>query len=666
MRHSFLFTIVLLPILTACVVPAEDDDTVLLDLDNSDATYRQIISLQNERDEEALLVYLASDTATHRYLAARAFGSFPEIGKAARDSLISRLNDPAREVRLIAAYALGQSGLPVVSPALTAAFDRSGSQLDVNAAILQAAGKTADRTMAEQLAAITTYSAKDTLLSAARAWGIFYAALRGHRSASSDAVMVDLINDRTYDLSTRYPAAYYLQRIVVDIDPDRVSELETTLRTTTDAVIAMGILRALGHSGKPSARLALLTRLERNKDWRERVEIIHALAGFDYATVRESILDLIRDRHPLVSRTAADFLVAHGAESDAPLYVRLAEDPALADRSIALYRAANRHLSPYLNDYRDHLIASLKRKYASTTDAYERAEVILALAEFPWNYRLLMSYYQDAGLPVVRTAIVEGLRLIGNRDDFDTYFAKTGTRVRSELAMFFRERILEREEGPAYQAAAALRSGAATFRTNYSDLGWLDTSLTGFALPRQIETYTEVFNAANALKGVDLPLPAQASPKLSPADWALLEKYGDRMVKLELPDGTVNVRLYPTLAPATVSSFIKLVRQGYYDNKVFHRVVPNFVAQGGGPRGDGFGSENFILPTETPPIHYDRAGLLGMASAGKDTEGVQFYITHRPTPHLDGKYTIFGEVVSGQEVVDLLVPGSRITKIHID
>ena len=104
---------------------------------------------------------------------------------------------------------------------------------------------------------------------------------------------------------------------------------------------------------------------------------------------------------------------------------------------------------------------------------------------------------------------------------------------------------------------------------------------------------------------------------------------------------------------------------GYYDGKVFHRVVPNFVAQGGGPLGDGFGSESYAIRTETPGIRWDRAGLVGMASAGKDTEGVQFFITHRPTPHLDGNYTIFGQVTEGQDVVDRITVGTVIEEVTI-
>ena len=97
---------------------------------------------------------------------------------------------------------------------------------------------------------------------------------------------------------------------------------------------------------------------------------------------------------------------------------------------------------------------------------------------------------------------------------------------------------------------------------------------------------------------------------------------------------------------------------------IFHRVVPNFVVQGGDPRGDGWGGPGYALRTEISTLHFE-AGSLGMASAGKDTEGSQFFITHSPQPHLDGRYTVFGKVVAGMEIVEGLQIGDGILAVEI-
>jgi len=106
-------------------------------------------------------------------------------------------------------------------------------------------------------------------------------------------------------------------------------------------------------------------------------------------------------------------------------------------------------------------------------------------------------------------------------------------------------------------------------------------------------------------------------------------------------------------------SILRLVRGGFYRGLTFHRVVPNFVVQGGDPRGDGWGGPGYTLRSEFSTVRYGR-GTVGMASAGKDTEGSQFFITHSPQPHLDGRYTVVGRVLRGMDVVDALRVGDRI------
>jgi cyclophilin family peptidyl-prolyl cis-trans isomerase len=102
-----------------------------------------------------------------------------------------------------------------------------------------------------------------------------------------------------------------------------------------------------------------------------------------------------------------------------------------------------------------------------------------------------------------------------------------------------------------------------------------------------------------------------------------------------------------------------LVRKKFYDGLTFHRIVPNFVVQGGDPRGDGWGGPGFALRSEFGMGHYER-GTVGIASSGKDTEGSQFFVTHSHQPHLDGRYTIIGTVTAGMEVIDRLQIGDRI------
>jgi cyclophilin family peptidyl-prolyl cis-trans isomerase len=143
---------------------------------------------------------------------------------------------------------------------------------------------------------------------------------------------------------------------------------------------------------------------------------------------------------------------------------------------------------------------------------------------------------------------------------------------------------------------------------------------------------------------------------------------------LQTSKGDIRIRLFAQEAPRTVNNFVFLANQGFYDGVTFHRVIENFMAQGGDPTGVGSGGPGYQFEDETSNgLRFDRAGLLAMANAGPNTNGSQFFITFVPTPHLDGRHTIFGEVIQGEEVLSQLnrrqpgdaQPGDTIERVDI-
>ena len=147
-------------------------------------------------------------------------------------------------------------------------------------------------------------------------------------------------------------------------------------------------------------------------------------------------------------------------------------------------------------------------------------------------------------------------------------------------------------------------------------------------------------------------------------DWNFLQQHPDSSLALiKTNKGLIKIDLNFEAAPLSVYNFTKLAEANFYDNKTFHRVVPNFVIQGGCPRGDGFGSSDNTIRSEFSQVYYDDEGYIGMASAGPHTESTQWFITHSPTPHLDGRYTIFGKVIEGMDVVHAILPGDQIQDI---
>ena len=131
--------------------------------------------------------------------------------------------------------------------------------------------------------------------------------------------------------------------------------------------------------------------------------------------------------------------------------------------------------------------------------------------------------------------------------------------------------------------------------------------------------------------------------------------------------GDIHVTLFPVEAPLTVANFVNLAQRGYYDGLKFHRVLANFMIQGGDPAGSGSGGPGYQFADEfSPSLRHNSAGTLSMANAGPKTNGSQFFITHVPTPHLDVAHTIFGKVSSGQEGVDAIAQDDVMTTIVIE
>jgi len=156
------------------------------------------------------------------------------------------------------------------------------------------------------------------------------------------------------------------------------------------------------------------------------------------------------------------------------------------------------------------------------------------------------------------------------------------------------------------------------------------------------------------------PMPALTDDTLAP--FRPRTRPATALVKTEI--GEIELRLHTGLAPGTVDSFVTLARRGFYNGLAFHRVVADFVVQGGDPRGDGWGGPGYTLRCENNPRPYV-TGTVGMALAGKDTGGSQWFITHSAQPHLLGTYTVFAQVARGQEIVDTLVPSDRILSIEV-
>lgn len=170
-------------------------------------------------------------------------------------------------------------------------------------------------------------------------------------------------------------------------------------------------------------------------------------------------------------------------------------------------------------------------------------------------------------------------------------------------------------------------------------------------------------NEGLAKAAVPVPLRTDLQPELFIPDTIYIQNEPIDAI-IETEKGDILIELLPEAAPVTVSNFIHLASNAYYNNLTFHRVISDFVVQGGDPRGDGWGGPGYSIPCEYNDLPFER-GTIGMATAGKDTGGSQFFICHSEQPHLNRRYTVFAKVINGMDVVDKIEINDKINKIVI-
>ncbi len=639
----------------------------------ADPVQRQIATAQDERNIAALLPFLTAANPAHRAAAAEAFGSVQ--APAAVPALLPLLRDAAPPVRRAAAYALGQTA---DSAAVDSLRVRMLQEPDgqVRRTVQEALGRCVSRRSVAELWRVPVLT--DTARAAALAAGLQRLAVRGLMTPEAVRRTVGLLSQfLNLPNGPRLAAATALARSRgLDADLARLA-LPALLRLAAKdryfavrsaAAVALGRVAALPavpntqdpktNHPQPAAQAALVRLATHDADARVRVVALRALPvqPVFYAASRAAVFAALADARPGVALTAAEWLLAHGRGETGPALAARADQLAAWRPRAVLLAAGLRLASPASAASQ---IEALQRRYKAAPTAYEKGFLLQALGEAPAAFGFVRVETQAAGQPVVAGYGLAALLAMRR----NPAFAPAQVPVFEET---LRQALAGGDLAQVTAAAEALADTALAPRPQPADLAALRAAQTRLALPRDIEAWQALQTTLDKLEKNARPTPTpKGTAAQHPIDWKLVETIAPgQRVRLRTTQGDVLVELLVNEAPGAVGSFVALARAGFYNGLAFHRVIANFVAQGGDPRGDGAGSAPYTLRSELPALHYG-TGSLGLASAGKDTESCQFFLTHAPTPHLDGRYPIFGRLVQGLEVLPRLEIGDRILGVEV-
>jgi cyclophilin family peptidyl-prolyl cis-trans isomerase/HEAT repeat protein len=625
-----------------------------------------------------LLTLLRDDEARLRRRAAVAVGRVG-LAEGIAPLVVVLESDPEPDVRKMAAFALGLIGDPAGAEALVAALATEDPRVQGRAA--EALGLIGHRPAGEAIAAMM-----QAHIAAGALDGILPDDLGHPKTPDVEAVRLGayaLVRIGDYDAMARalldasgrpvshwWPVAYAFQRVGHPAAAPVLLSLLESEGQITRAFAARGLggledarasapllavvaderapfavrvqaIRALAAMGEPRAEEALVAVVAgRDTPSPLRLEATTALGRVGSAAIVDLLLDLLTERAPAMRAAALDalaridpdmFLAAlSGLPPDAHFSVRAALARALAHLPA---EAATPRLEILAEDEDQRVVPAALRALAEV-GATGAAERLLAALE--------------ASDPVVRMAAAEGLATLGPPGAV-----------------------------PALSAAFEAAAGEGTYVARAGILAALVALDPADAPSRLRRVLAEDRDWAMRVRAAELLREREPDAEVSamrPAPWrtppdegalaAMVSPEYSPQAYIETDKGTVQIELAVLDAPWTVANFITLAGRGYFDGVALHRVVPDFVVQDGDPRGDGEGGPGYTIRDELNERPYLR-GTVGMALDWKDTGGSQFFITHSPQPHLDARYTVFGHVVAGMDVVDALEPWDLIRQVRV-
>ncbi len=678
---------------------------------------RQIWMLQDQRSlgDGKLISLLASPEENIRSMAAMALANIQD--STTITALVPLLSDSLPNVRRTAAFALGQIGSNAPQDMLVA---RLGLETDstVLAGIVEALGRIGDE---QALDAVVEFnpSPNQPLILADRALAVARFALppRNLKHERSIWFCFDLLQHT--DAEVRWRALFALWRAaphgLIDVEISKRREDLQKITADPDADVRINFATLLGRTRSRDAMdlIRAMVRSEiRQGDWRVQVQIARACAAFlpNDPELMGELLGLLDSPNDHVKIATLQALIGLQRQT-----VLESVDSTKVNRAVIKLATTK---SPAADLVRGEALIAMARLYPEEFNRRnflneedlsirERTKILEGISAIA-NVRSMVQVMSFLESDTVRVAMAAW--------DFIRRFLTPSTvaRLRAgdpdllEVGQWLHQRAwrsLQRGDMAITQLVATTLSDTSLFRAiarygeNDSLVNGLIAAYQGLSSPDDVEAMQAVVEAmgrisdtrfipmlGGALKDPDKTVATRAAAALKQItgkeysslvplattavttdyDWPALESIArDQGATIRTNKGVVKLRLLRDEAPFTVLSFVKLIKKKFYDGLSFHRVVPNFVVQGGDPRGDGWGGPGYAIRSEFSLRTYTR-GSLGMASAGKDTEGCQFFFTHLPTPHLDGRYTIFATVSKGLEIVDRLQVGDTIVSITLE
>jgi cyclophilin family peptidyl-prolyl cis-trans isomerase/HEAT repeat protein len=608
----------------------------------SDATQIKIAEFQDRRLSDSLYRYFNDENKAYRESAVLAFASIQDT--FAIDKLTDvLLYDAEPEIRKAAAIALGQIAVNPAAGALWNAL-RKEKDTSVLREIIESCGKTFKK---KDLGHLNMGSA-DELVIEGLAWAYYRLGLRQLADSTMTITAMDFLKPGR-GLQTRLAAANFYARGATYVNLAEPA-LITAAQSDESPWIRAAVTTALRKVQTENSLNAIKRILETDKDYRVRSGAARALQDFPWDKAKSALIDALKDENVNVAITASE------AIRSMPKQDQEKELAALAKNTANWRVRANLYEGALIDSNSVAIVNEIIEQYKIEKNPYGKAALLVSLGQSTLAWNFINQELQQSTIPVIKSSAATALISV----NANIYFDKG---LYPEFVNMYKQAIQTGDAAVIGIVAGALMNRLHNYKSMITDYSFLHEAKQKLSLPKDNEALQPLEEAIAFFEG------KKAAPVKNefnhPINWDLVKTIPkDQKVLIKTSKGDVVLKLLVEEAPGSVANFVELINKKYFDEKNFHRVVPNFVIQGGCNRGDGWGSEDYSIRSEFNEMHYTE-GSVGMASAGKDTEGTQWFITHSPTPHLNGRYSIFAVTESGMDIVHRIEVGDMIVSVTL-
>jgi cyclophilin family peptidyl-prolyl cis-trans isomerase/HEAT repeat protein len=622
----------------------------------SDGTLCKIYALGYNRNTKDLKPFFSDENSRNKLIALQVAASLQD--SSIIQDLIKNLYDSDDKVRMAASFALGQLNNALAAKAIREVLDFE-STIDVKAAMMADLGKCGNDMDLDYIMELDI-PLNQLLLIEGQGRALAAFSLRNIHSAKSTRFVINRL-DQDIPVEIKDIYSLYFTRLKAEYLSEFLLSLKNTYKTSSDNS-KMHIIKAFSSIKNETSLRFLKQELEALNDYRLKVNALGALEGFSYNEISEILIKTIENGSQHEAVKASEVLLKINHEADLSVYFNLAQknlNTRVSANLIKICMDKSKEKNKFTSVVTD--------IYESQQNSYHKSFYIKAFSSAIEAHAFVSNEIFNADDAVVKSAAMETFINMRLHPDFDSlYFVKMNEgkeNLKQIFAQVFKKAIQSGDAALVSMVADLFSNTELNMLSEYSNTFFLQQAIEDCKMPRDIEAYLSLIKA---LKANNIGYSVQNfEDNYALLDWNFIRKIPrEQKMLIKTNKGDIEILLLVEQAPATVAYFIKQSFRHYYRNTFIHRVVPNFVVQGGDFRGDGWGTSENLIRSEFSSGNY-LEGTLGIASAGKDTESTQWFVTMSEMPHLDGKYTIFAQLTKGMEIVHNLEIGDKILDIEL-